>query len=116
MKIAQKSRKRASRFAMCQGMNAVNLAAIACGENQRLFQNAVGAQHLCGALRLFQRKSNSLPHLQRCSAKVQTNENNFHIAGRAPLKHPSQDKSNNAGLKMSLKNIGGAARNRYSPP
>jgi len=53
VKVAQKVDKRGGRGAFRGGMDAVNLAAVARGKNQRFFQDALRTELLGGALRLF---------------------------------------------------------------
>ena len=59
--------------------HAVQFAAIAGGEDQRLRENAARTQLLGGLARLFGRERDALAQLDRGGAVIQSDENNFHL-------------------------------------
>ena len=86
MELAQKSRK--SRGTLMGGFrrHAVHLAAIACREHQRLFEDPPRAQFFSGPPGLLGRERHPLTYLDGRGAVIQSDKNNFHTEVRSLLK------------------------------
>src|SRR5208337_4222288 len=88
VKVTEKAGKRGGRGAFRRGVDAVDLAAVARGKDQRFFQDALSTQFLGGALGLFGGERHLFPHLHRRRTEVQADEDNLHAVFRALLEIP----------------------------
>ena len=70
MKFAKERRKAGGAFVRGFGRDAVELAAIAGGEDQGFFQEAAGAEFVSGAARLFEREGDALADVEWCGAMI----------------------------------------------